>query len=251
MKQRAIIILAALIIISAPSLTARDFPSPGGYVNDFANVIPSEVETKIARIADEIEKATTVEVTVVTVPNLGSYGSIEEYAVDLFAEWGIGKRGEDNGMLLLLALQERRARIEVGYGLEGAFPDGLTGRIMDASMIPYFRNNDFATGFLKTVEGIAGIIEKEYGVELAGISQTESAKYTPVSSASQLRRSPIYIIFILIFVFGGRFLWPLLFLGSMSRRSGRGGFGSFGGGGGGFGGFGGGFSGGGGASRGF
>jgi len=252
MKRKTILIMMALITLSASPLIARDFPSPKGYVNDFANVIPSETEVRIARMAEEIEKATSVEIAVVTVPNLGSYGSIEEYAVALFAEWGIGKKGEDNGMLLLLALQERRARIEVGYGLEGAFPDGLTGRIMDASMIPYFRNNDFGTGFLKSVEGIAGVIEKEYGVSLAGVSQTESAKYTQISSAPQLRRSPIYIIFVLLFVFGGRFLWPLLFLGGMGGRGGRGGFGGgFSGGGGGFGGFGGGFSGGGGASRGF
>lgn len=237
--------------MTASLLVAQDLPAPRGYVNDFANVIPQDTETRIAQMADTIEKATTVEVAVVTVPDLGSYGSIEQYSVDLATKWGIGKEGEDNGVLLILSLEERRARIEVGYGLEGALPDGLAGRIMDESMIPYFRNNDFGTGFEKSVEGIAGVIEKEYEVDLSGISQTESRKYARASSGSSIRQSPIYIIFVFIFILGGRFLWPLIFLGGFGRRGGRGGFGSFGGGGGGFGGFGGGGFGGGGASRGF
>jgi len=250
MKRRTTLFIAALCILSGPLLAAQDLPSPRGYVSDFADVISEDTEYRISQMADTIEKATTVEIAVVTVPNLGSYGSIEQYSVDIASEWGIGKEGEDNGLLLMLALAERRARIEVGYGLEGAFPDGLVGRIMDESMVPYFKNNDFGTGFLKTVEGIAGVIEEEYDVDLAGISRAESKKYSSVSSAPNIRRSPIYIIFVLIFVFGGRFLWPILFLGGMGRRGGRGGFGSFGGGGG-FGGFGGGGFGGGGASRGF
>ncbi len=250
MRKKLVFALTAIIILLAVPLVAQEFPSPSGYVNDFAGVISSDTESRISQMADTIERATSVEIAVATVPNLGSYGSIEQYSVDLASDWGIGKEGEDNGMLLLLSLEERRARIEVGYGLEGAFPDGLVGRIMDESMVPYFKNNDFGTGFLKTVEGIAGVIEKEYDIDLSGISQTESRKYTRTSSGSSFSRSPIYVIFVVIFIFGGRFLWPILFLGGMGRRGGRGGFGSFGGGGG-FGGFGGGGFGGGGASRGF
>lgn len=251
MSKRRLLIGTALALFFASFAVAQDLPSPQGYVSDFAGVISSDTESRISQMAETIERATSVEIAVATIPDLGSYGSIEQYAVDLASDWGIGKEGEDNGMLLILSLEERRARIEVGYGLEGAFPDGLVGRIMDESMIPYFRNNDFGTGFLKTVEGIAGVIEKEYDVDLSGISQAESNKYVRTSSAPSFRRSPLYIVFVVIFIFGGRFLWPILFLGGMGRRGGRGGFGSFGGGGGGFGGFGGGGFGGGGASRGF
>jgi uncharacterized protein len=252
MKSRRLFAIAVCFTLLPLSLSAQNFPKPKGWVSDFANVIPAETESRIAGIADSIEKATTAEIAVVTVPSLGSYGSIEEYSIDLATAWGIGKEGKDNGMLLILTLAERKVRIEVGYGLEGVFPDGLTGRIMDESMVPYFRNNDFGTGFQKAMEGIAGVLEDEYDVNIANASRTESQKYTPrVSVFSRIRRSPIYIIFVVIFIFGGRFLWPLLFLGGMGGRRGRGGFGGFGGGGGGFGGFGGGGFGGGGASRGF
>ena len=252
MKQKIFFAAATLLLIVSASVIAQNFPSPKGYVSDYANVITQETESRIAGIARAIEKATTAEVAVVTVPNLSPYGSIEEYSIELATAWGIGKEGKDNGMLLLLTLEERRVRIEVGYGLEGVFPDGLTGRIRDKSMIPYFKNNDFDTGFLKAMEGIAGVMEDEYDIELAGVSQTESEKYSSVSVVSRVRSSPFYIIFVLIFVVGGRFLWPILFLGGFGRRGGRGGFGGFGGGGGGggggFGGFGGGGFGGGGSS---
>ena len=249
MKLKKLFVLTTFLLTLSGALIAQNFPSPKGYVSDFANVITPETESRIAAIASAIEKATTAEIAVVTVPNLGPYGSIEEYSIELATAWGIGKEGKDNGMLLILALEERKTRIEVGYGLEGAFPDGMTGRIMDKSMVPYFKNNDFSTGFLKAVEGIAGVMEDEYDVELAGVSQTESKKYSSVSIVTQVRRSPFYIVFVLIFLVGGRFLWPILFLGGMGRRGGRGGFGGFGGGG--FSGFGGGGFGGGGASRGF
>ena len=250
--------LAALITTFPLLLFAKDFPAPSGYVNDFANVINADAESRITRIADAVEKATAIEFAVVTVPTLKPYGSIEQYSIALATEWGIGKKEKDNGMLLLLALEERKLRIEVGYGLEGIFTDAMVGRIMDQSMVPYFKNNDFSTGFYRAVEGISGVIEKEYKVELSGVSAAESQKYTRVSSrSSQGRRSPLYIAFVIIFVFGGRFLWPMLFLGGMGRRRyTRGGFfggfgGGGGGGGGGFSGFGGGGFGGGGASRSF
>ncbi len=254
MKQKKLFVLTTLLLILSSVLIAQNLPSPKGYVSDFANVITPETESRIAAIASAIEKATTAEIAVVTVPNLDPYGSIEEYSIELATAWGIGKEGKDNGMLLFLALAERKVRIEVGYGLEGVFTDGMTGRIMDKSMVPYFKNNDFSTGFLKAVEGIAGVMEDEYDFELAGVSQTESDKYSSGSIVTQARRSPFYIVFVLIFVVGGRFLWPILFLSGFGRRGGRGGFGGGGfggGGGGGFGGFGGGGFGGGGASRGF
>ncbi len=250
MKQRRSFVLAALLVTISVSLLAQNVPSPRGYVNDFASVITPETEAKLSALAGAIETATTAEVAVVTLPNLGTYGSIEEYSIALATAWGIGKKGKDNGLLLVLALEERKVRIEVGYGLEGIFPDGLTGRIMDESMVPYFKSNDFSTGFLKALEGIAGVLENEYNVDLAGVSQAESSKYTQTATMTHVRRSPFYIIIILLFVFGGRFLWPLLFLGGMGRRGGRGGFSGFGGGGG-FGGFGGGGFGGGGSSRSF
>ena len=254
---KAIIVLLLTGTILIP-LGAQSFPDPVGYVNDFAGIVDSRDESKIEAIAVAIEKATSIEVAVVTVASMAPYTSIEDFSIDLASEWQIGKKGEDNGMLLVVALKERETRIEVGYGLEGVFPDGLVGRIMDASMIPYFKNNDFSTGLAKAVDGIAGVISKEYDVDLSHVSTNESAKYESSGTGGSPSLYPFLSLIFILFIGGGRFLWPLIFLGGMGRRgrytrggfgvSSRGGFGSRGGG---FSGFGGGSFGGGGASRSF
>jgi uncharacterized protein len=245
-----------LLLVSA-AIYAQNFPSPRGFVNDFADVISAQDEAAISRTAQAVEQATSIEIAVVTVESMAPYGSIEEFSIDLATAWGVGKEGEDNGILVVLAIAERKTRIEVGYSLEGVFTDGLTGRIMDTSMVPYFRNDDFSTGLTRAVEGIAGVIAEEYDVDLAGVSVAESQKYE--SSGSSISLYSIMMVLVVVFIGGGRFLWPLLMLGGLSRRSrysrggfgvsSRGGFGSRGGGG--FSGFGGGGFGGGGASRGF
>ena len=246
-----------LFILPAVFIAAQEFPKPEGYVNDFANIINPAEQSKIEAIARTVEEKTGIEIAVATMPSMEPYGSIEQYSIALATEWGIGKKGKDDGMLLVVALAERKTRIEVGYGLEGIFPDGLVGRIMDTSMVPYFQNNDFSTGLAKAVEGIAGVISEEYDVDFSNISVNESQKYTETTRSSGGISSRYFYFLFFLLIAGGRFLWPLLFLsGASRRRYFRGGFGGssrggFGGGGGGFSGFGGGSFGGGGASRGF
>jgi uncharacterized protein len=257
MKTKQVLAILLLSVLVVASVSGQGFPKPRGYVSDFADIIDSGDESRMAQFAASIRKATSIEIAVVTVKTFSPYGSIEQYSIDLATEWGIGKAGDDSGMLLLVALQEREARIEVGYGLEGVFPDGLVGRIMDKSMIPYFKNNDFGTGLAKAMEGIAGVIQEEYDVDLAGVSLAESQKYAGSSGRSSANLYPIVSFIVLFLLGGGRFFWPILFLGGMGRHRSRGGFGvsSRGGfgssGGGGFSGFSGGSFGGGGSSRGF
>ncbi|MBA7667116.1 hypothetical protein ES703_75201 [subsurface metagenome] len=190
-----------------------------------------------------------MENAVVSVDTIAPYGTIEEYSIDLASEWGIGKEGEDTGVLILLAMAEGRIRLEVGYGLEGIIPDGLAGEIRDKSILPSLATGDYGTGLLKGVQAVTGIIAKEYDVDLDSSYINESRKYTQrgIPGLSRL----IYI-FLILFLLGGRFLlWPLLFVGGISRRGFYGGgFGAGGSsfGGGGFSGFGGGGFGGGGAS---
>jgi uncharacterized protein len=150
-------------------------------------------------------------------------------------------------------MKERQVRMEVGYGLEGIIPDGLAGEIIDKSILPALRLGNYGEGFLRGVQAAAGIIAKEYDVDLSAYQLSESRKYT-----KRVGPSAGLIMFIaLAFLFGGgRLFWPLLFLGAASRRGFYGGgFGSGGVrtgiGGGGFSGFSGGGFGGGGASRGF
>jgi uncharacterized protein len=246
-----------LFILLAVPLGAQVLPDPVGFVNDFAGVMDPGSSSEIEAIARALQQQTGAEIAVATVQNIAPYGSIDEYAIELATTWGVGKKGEDTGILLLLAMDERRIKLEVGYGLEGIIPDGLAGEILDQSVLPPLQAGEYGLGMLKGVQAVAGIIAKEYDVELGEYRLEESRKYTRPAIPVGLI---MFIIFALFFG-GGRFIfWPLLFMGS--RRggfgggfgAGSGGFGGGGFGGGGFGG-GGGFSGGGfgggGASRGF
>lgn len=252
-KKRFLLILTAvLLLFSCFPLAAQKMPSPTGYVNDFANVLDESSKTQMESIARALKEKTGAEIAVVTVDTIAPYSSIEEYSVELASQWGIGKKGEDTGILILLAMKERKIRMEVGYGLEGIIPDGLAGEITDKSILPPLRAGRYGEGMLKGVEAVSGIIAKEYDVDLSSYKLDESRKYTGSRSRSG---AGIIMFIILLFLFGGgRLLWPLLFLGGISRRGFYGGgFGSGGGGGfgGGFSGFGGGGFGGGGATRGF
>lgn len=144
-----VLTLSAIALALFPgAAAAQELPKPVGYVNDFANVFPEEVRVNLEDALRQTEQETSVEEVVVTVPNLGG-STIEEYAVRLFEEWEIGKRSEDNGILLILAVEERKVRIEVGYGLEGYITDGRAGRILDEAVIPDLRNDEFALGLAK------------------------------------------------------------------------------------------------------
>jgi uncharacterized protein len=249
--RKTVPILALLPLLLALPLAAAEFPKPVGYVNDFAGVIDDASKQQMDGIIRAVERATGAEIAVVTVQSIEPYGSIEEYGIALASEWGIGKEGKDNGILLLLAMKERKIRLDVGYGLEGAIPDGLAGQIIDDSVLPSLRSNDYGGGLLKGVQAVAGIIAKEYDVDLGAYDLSESRQYTRTGVPGLG-----FIVFIIIAMLlgGGRFIFPLLFLGGMTSRGFfGGGFGAGGSsfGGGGFGGFGGGGFGGGGASRGF
>lgn len=245
-KKLPVIVLPVLLI--SVFLYAQKLPKPVGFVNDFAGVIDSGSKSQMDNIIKAVREKTGAEIAVVTVDTIAPM-TIEEYSIELATEWGIGKQGEDTGVLILLAMQERGIRIEVGYGLEGPIPDGLAGEIRDKSILPSLRAGDYGTGLLKGVQAVAGIIAKEHGVDLSSYEISEADQYTRKSAAGLVRL--IFILIILLLFGGGRFfIWPLLFMGGMSRRGFYGGgFGSSGGSfGGGFSGFGGGGFGGGGAS---
>jgi len=240
-------------LMGAYAHAEQSFPERHGLVNDFANVLEPDILEKVNSVTSELLAKTQIPVVVVTMPEIGD-ADYTDYANRLYEKWGIGKKGEDKGVLIFLTVKERKLRIEVGYGLEGTIPDGLAGEIRDKYMIPYLKQNKFGEGLLNGTTAAALIIAKASGVELTGYTQVSRPQ-----SKKNSRFSILPIIFIIIFLFiGGRrggMLWLLLpllmggggYRGNDRTGSGFGGFGGFGGGGGGFGGFGGGMSGGGGA----
>ncbi len=138
----------------------QGFPRPAGRVNDFANVIDASVEADIDRRLDQLERQTSSEVAVATVDTLNGM-SVEEYATALFKEWGVGQAKQDNGVLIVVAPNEREMRIEVGYGLEGILPDGLAGQVIREQFTPRFRDGDYSGGIRDGVLRVADIVEKQ------------------------------------------------------------------------------------------
>ena len=222
------------------------FPQPRGFVNDYAGVLTGTRVSTLDNMIAMIKDKTKAEVAVVTVRTTAPL-TIEQYAVDLFKTWGIGTKGSDNGVLLLVATDDRKVRIEVGYGLEGSITDLESKLIIDRKIIPYFKQGNYAGGIYAGVVAISGLLEKEYGVviDLDKVTPGTLAQATPEASPG----SVLFSLLVFILIFGFRF-GTVFFL--MNRRGtywSSGSRGSFGGGG--FGGFGGGFSGGGGASGGW
>jgi len=214
---------------------------PSGFVNDYAGVFMPQQKQLLERQLQELEQKTGAEVTVVTLDTLDG-GEIDDFANRLFAAWGIGKKGKDNGVLLLAAIKDRKGRIEVGYGLEGVIPDGLAGRIMRNEMFPDFKTGNYAAGMTKGAQTVARLIAKDEGVSLNGMPRRGTENY------GKKRKKGLFdfIFMIVVVIIVIRNPWLLIFfLGSGSGGGRSGGFG------GGFGGFGGGMSGGGGASGGW
>ncbi len=246
----AALVLALLLGAVATPAVAQDLPEPSGFVNDFAGVIDSGDEQRMRALAEAVQEATGAEIAVAVVDTVEPYATVEEYAIRLASAWGVGGAEEDSGVLFVLALEEREVRIEVGYGIEGAIPDGRAGEILDTAVLPPLRQGNYGAGLYAGMQQVAGIIAEEYEVDLSeyGAAAPAARSNRGTSSGGGGGRL-IYMLLLMFFLGGGRFFWPLLFL-TGGRGFFGGGFGS-GGGGGGFGGFGGGGFGGGGASRGF
>ena len=255
-------ILALGSLAFAPDASARAWPKPEGYVSDFARVVDPASRDSIEALARELREKTGAELAVVTLPDLGG-DEIEPVSVDLFQAWGIGKKGTDEGVMILLASKERRVRIEVGYGLEGILPDGLCGSIIRRVMAPELAAGRIGSGLLRGAAAVAGVIARDRGVTITGAVAPEPAEDEEGATRQVIFLAAIFMALIVSvasriafqrrgWTWTGRGWWDGRGPGGYGGMfGGFGGMGGFGGGGGGFGGFGGGRSGGGGASGGF
>jgi len=255
----------SLALLSAAPLLAEKISQlkPTGYVNDFAGVLSGAARARLAALCAEVDQKANAQIAIVTVRTVGG-ASIEDYAIDLATHWGIGPKKSDRGVLILLAIQDHKYRIEVGYGLEGILPDGRVGGF-GREAVPLLRRGDYDGGISLLARRIADVIAQDRGVALT------STPAIPERSVPERGLNWFGILPILFFFLGIpllRWLLPLIFFGALWRgRHGRrgvwgapggwiggGGWGGSvggGGGGGGFGGFGGGGFGGGGASGGW
>ncbi|MEK9150043.1 MAG: TPM domain-containing protein, partial [Candidatus Desantisbacteria bacterium] len=146
------------------------FPEPNGYVTDSAEIISPNDELAITGMAEELERKTTAQLAVVTIETTQPE-TIEGFSVKLFEKWGIGQKGKDNGILLLIASSDRKLRIETGYAVEGILPDATCKMIIENGIIPYFKRAEYSQGILYGASVIATDVAKGYNVEISGSSK--------------------------------------------------------------------------------
>lgn len=229
---------------AAPQIPPKPTAAAGIYVQDYAQVLSAEDKRRLLSIGQELDDKTTAQLAVVTVKTLDGQ-PIEDYALSILREWGIGSKEKNNGALIVVAVQDRRSRIEVGYGLEGLMTDGLTGRIQDQAMIPYFRKGNYAAGIVNGYAVTASLIAKDAGVQLTSINSEQVAVPAKTTNNTDqeypfwlklLIGAGIVLLLIIDNLFLGGVLTQMLFFMFLRGRGGGGGRGGFGGGSGGGGG---------------
>jgi uncharacterized protein len=243
----SLIYAAVLLFVVTVPVFAVEGP-PTSYVEDRAGIIDAQTKAGLMSRLKALDDKTGIQMVVLTVPTTDGI-PIEDYSIERAQKWGIGQKGKDNGILFVIATNDKKYRIEVGYGLESVIPDSLAGSIGRQYMVPKFKQGDFSGGVNDAANAVIGTVAKAYGTEIEGAAPAQPEKRTNKKSLF----SKLFTLFILFFILSG--IFSPFGRRSFGRRSGGlwiGG-GGFGGGSssGGFGGFGGGGFGGGGASGGW
>jgi len=232
--NKKIILTFLIIAIVLPVFGMFKLPRPEGYVNDFANVIADSEKAKLNSIILELKQKTGAEVIIVTLGSLQGY-PIEDVGLEIGRQWKVGQKGKNNGVIILVAPNEREMRIETGYGVEGAIPDSKAGRIRDNYMIPHFKTGEYGKGTILGTAAIIDAIAQEYGVTVSGNYTYRNYK---AENPNHDQSNPLFnFIFFAIFLFFAirhprLMLFLLLTSGRGGGRSHSGGFGGFSGGGG-------------------
>jgi uncharacterized protein len=248
-------LLACLFSIHDVSGDEVRLPPPQGFVSDFAGVISTSTRKQLTDLLQELKEKTGAEIAVVTVDTTQPLSTFD-YAMKIAEAWKPGAKGQDNGVVFLVAVKDRKMFVVTGYGVEGALPDGKVGAIQDEYILPAFKRGEYARGILDGVRVMASVLAQEYGITLTGVPV-----YAVGARGNRVGELDPTLVLLFAFILfavllasftGTRRSRYTRFGGGRPYSSGYGGGfgGGFGGGGGGgFGGFGGGGFGGGGAGR--
>jgi uncharacterized protein len=190
---RALICLLMVWVANPAYAAGPTFPELSGRVVDAANIIPDGLEAELTAELAALESKSSDQLVVATVPSLQGY-EIEEFGYQLGRAWGLGTEKGDNGVILLVAPNERKVRIEVGYGLEGQLTDALSSRIVQGAIIPAFRAGDVPSGIVAGARAIAEVLTAD-PAELAA-----RAKAAELAAEAESEIDPIVVIIILAFI---------------------------------------------------
>lgn len=254
----ALTLILPLSFISVNAETKYPSPTNFKYINDYTSTLDNNSKEYIVSVGKELEDKTGAQEVVVIIDSLQG-NDIESYSNELFRTWGIGQKGKNNGLLILMSMNDRKWRVEVGTSLEGAVTDIYSARVMDSIAAPRFKEGNYSEGIKDAYSIFADTIAKEYNVSLEKNQSVNLPSQDNVNVSSKAGMTGIIIVLVFIFLDfilnRGRitlFIMSMIFWSGRGGRGGRGGWnnggGGFRGGGGGFGGMGGGSSSGGGSS---
>ncbi len=241
-----LLLLPATVVASTPPVPAH----PPGHIVDLASVLDTQQHKLLSDLLLDLEQKTTAQMVILTVNSLDGQ-DIDTFSLQTAEQWQIGQKGKDNGLLVVIAMEDRKYRFEVGYGLESVLPDSLVGTIGREALVPFFKQGKYGAGITAVTREILMVLSLHYGVTLSGTDKLPK----PLSKRSQDSASwLILILFVLIFILfvysrkvnrkiGGKKGYhkgtgagPIIFPGGGWGSGSSGGFGGFSGGGGGFGG---------------
>ncbi|MGY2766712.1 TPM domain-containing protein [Thermostichus sp. OS-CIW-31] len=171
----AVLLVVFLLPQPAWAITLEQVPNPrrqyGGWVSDTANILSSSTENELNRLITQLEQRTSAEMAVVTVPNTQGYATPKDFTTQLFNYWGIGKAGQNNGVLFLISVGDRRVEIETGRGLVAILPDSRVQQIIDQQILPRFRNGDFDGGTLAGVRQLTSVLQGQPVANVPAVAQ--------------------------------------------------------------------------------
>jgi uncharacterized protein len=194
----------AMLLLAIVAAVAVDVPYLTGRVVDNAEILKPAARERVAALAKAHEDKTSDQIAVLTIPTLGGE-SVEEFAVRVFEAWKLGQKGKDNGVLVVVAPQDRKMRIEVGYGLEGTLTDAAASRIVRNAMTPAFKNGDFDRGIEDGVAAIVAQLEGQTSTAGTTASFADTATSSPAKSTFKIEGPdiPWYMRILLgCFIFG-------------------------------------------------
>jgi uncharacterized membrane protein YgcG len=179
-------LLVLVLAFICPVWAQIPLPQPQGHISDFAQVLDATTQAQLDALVAEVKQQTTAEIAVVVVKTTAPL-TPKQYATELFNRWGVGKQGTDNGVLMLLAVADRRIEIETGYGIEGTLPDGKVGEIIRTAMLPHFKRQAWGEGLIAGTQQIARILLQEY-----------KAPSTPAEPAEPSAPLGLFVVLVLL-----------------------------------------------------
>lgn len=201
------IITIAVLSLGSVGTNAQEYPKATGYVNDFANILTSEVGSKLNQELIDFEKKTSIEITVVTINSLGGM-SVEGYTHGLANEWGVGKREKNNGVVFLVAPNDRKMRIETGSGVRSVLTDSIAASIRDTAILPNFKAGNTAQGVIDGTHAIINALDAKSDIKQEAVPQNTNHNVVKLE---------LWVLFGLILVPAAIFIFVIKYI--MPRHS--------------------------------